>query len=81
MNYKRLSEEDDLTLLKELRISSTSDYGNIAMITFIILLFHFGYTILAWIIMLLSIIGFIIAVSLPSKLLAIKTELKKRGYK
>ena len=80
MRYKSLSEEDDSTLLKECRASLSASINNITTIAFIVALFHFGYTITAWFVVILAVICFLGELTLPNKLGAIKNVLKARGY-
>jgi len=85
MKYKKLSQEDDLTLWdKYYRFSSFLSYREMAFFIFMAVLYYSGYARwLFWFLLIIVIIGLIRFCfdGLPLYSYILKEELKRRGYK
>jgi len=85
MKYKKLSEEDDITLFREYdNFGSCPSIRSICFYIFMIVLYYSGYA--RWFFWTLLIICILCLIAylfdgIPSYLRLLKKELKRRGYK
>jgi len=85
MKYKKLSQEDDLTLFRAYEnFGGCPSIREICFFSFMIILYYSGYTRwFFWTLLILCIISFIFKLfdGLPLYSNILKKELKRRGYK
>jgi len=85
MKYKKLSEEDDLTLFREYEcLQGFISYKSMIFYIFLLVLYYSGYARwFFWTLLILYLLCFIAYLfdGVPSYLNILKKELKRRGYK